>query len=268
MMSDYDVPTWIDSRGTVRRLGNNAVPESLKLATKGELPDIPKSEWTEFDFRKSPNFPVKVKDQGRYGACNGHAAASSLEIARWIAGYTHHDLSAWLVYADLCGGIDRGSNIAQALVHLESKGTCRESLVPHGTITPSRIMAAARQDALRFRVEIGYQLNSFNDLCIAAQLRQPFNFSVPVNADFNRLDSFGRPLNKSGAHNHAVTGGLGYKVLSNGEPAVLMLNSWGPAWGINGFCWISERNVQGWGWDAYSVVASHFDPEEAQPRLA
>ena len=257
---------WVTPDGETRYLGNHE--STLKLATGKQLPDIPESEWKEFDLRDDLKYPIKIKDQNGKGACNGHAAASSLEIARYVSGADYVPLSPWLVYADLCNGWDVGSNIAEALVYLESKGTCTESLVPYGTINPSRIPANARTDAQRFKVEIGYRLNTFRDLCIASQLRMPFNFSVPVNSGFNTLDKYDRPQNRSGPHNHAVTGGVFMKRLPNGEWVIGMPNSWGVRWGRQGYCSIGERNVEGRGWDAYCVSATVADPSNLPPILA
>lgn len=266
-MSQANLNYWPTPDNQWRALGNFPAPSGRMLATLGSLPDVPRSQWVEFDLTTAPNYPVKIKDQGQRGACNGHAAASSLEIARWIADQPYHGLSAWLVYAILCNGWDRGSSIADALELLEKTGTCEESLVPWGEINPARISATARQDAGRFRIEIGYKLESFQDLCVAAQLRQPFNFSVPVNGNFNTLDSFGRPCNHAGSHNHAVTGGMGMKKTATGEWLVKMQNSWGTGWGQGGYCWIGEKNIQGWGFDAYSVVATVVDPLNLPPKL-
>ena len=263
-----DLQPWVLPDGTETFLGNHAPQPDTYIPMRGNLPDIPESEWREFDLRLDSNYPVKVKDQGRYGACNGHAAASSLEIARYIAGLKHTDLSAWLVYADLCGGWDRGSIIAEALVHLQSKGTCEDSLVPHGTISPGKISSAARANAKRYKVEIGYRLNSFKDMCVASQLRLPFNFSVPVNSSFNSLDQYDRPQNRSGWHNHAVTGGMFMRKLPTGDWVVGMQNSWKTVWGKSGYCSIGEKNVQGSGFDAYTVAAVEIDPESIPPRIA
>lgn len=258
--------SWITPDGETRFLGNHE--SNLNLKTLGLFPDIPESEWRAFDLRDDPKYPVKVKDQNGKGACNGHAAATSLEIGRYISGALHVPLSPWLIYADLCNGWDVGSSIAEALVYLESKGTCSEPLVPYATINPAKIPADARSDAKRFKIEIGHRLNSFRDLCIATQLRMPFNFSVPVNSNFNKLDKDGVPQNRAGTHNHAVTGGVGMKRLSDGRWAILMQNSWATQWGWNGYCWITERNVEGRGWDAYCVTATVVDPSNLPPVLA
>lgn len=260
-----ELESWRLPDGSETFLGNHAPGARHILPVRGDLPDVPESEWREFDIRNVSGYAVKVKDQGSYGACNGHAAASSLEIARFIAGMRHVDLSAWLIYADLCGGWDRGSVISEALTHLTTRGTCEDKLVPHGIINPNRIAHEARQNAKKYKVEIGYRLTSFRDMCIAAQLRMPFNFSVPVNSRFNSLDQYDRPQNRSGWHNHAVTGGMFMKKLPNGDWVIGMQNSWKNTWGRNGYCSIGEQNVQGSGFDAYTVAAVETDPEDTQP---
>ena len=256
---------WTTPDGEWRGLGNHPSTSGNMLATMGALPDIPSSEWKDFDLRSTA--PIKVKDQNGKGACNGHAAATSLEWARHISGQPYRPLSGWMPYAILCRGRDVGSSITDALALLQSTGTCEEPLMPWGAINPSLITPSARQDASRFRIEIGYKRDDFKSLCIAAQLRQPYNFSVPVNGNFNSLDSYGRPMNHAGTHNHAVTGGMGMKRLANGEWAILMQNSWSEKWGQKGYCWISEKNLGGWGWDAYSVVATTLDSTDRTPAL-
>jgi hypothetical protein len=266
-MRDIETWSWVLPDGTLVGLGNHEPPDDVVVRVSGQLPDIPKSEWREFDLRTDSTYKVKVKDQGQYGACNGHAAATSLEIARYIAGMEHVDLSAWLVYADLCNGRDVGSNISQALLHLESKGTCEDTLVKHGTINPRNIQQAARDNAKRYKIEIGYRINNFNDMCVAAQLRMPFNYSVPVNGNFNTLDRNGVPGNRSGWHNHAVTGGLYMKKLSDGTWIVGSQNSWTERWGNRGYFSAAERTVEGRGFDAYSVTAVTVDPQNLPPKV-
>lgn len=249
-----------------RGMGNRPPSISLKLGSSEPLPDIPESEWQEFDYTNDPKFPVKIKDQGQSNGCNGHAAATSLEAARWIAGLPHLDLSAWYIYANLCRGWDTGSGIADALQFLQNKGVCNTSYVLYGTINPSQIKPVATTEAAKHRIEIGHTLTSFKDLCISAQLRQPFNFSISVNTGFNSLDKNGCPSNISGSHNHAVMGGLGMKKVG-GQWFILWQNSWGNRWGLNGRAWLGQHNLQGWGFDAYSVIATKESPENCPLHL-
>lgn len=260
---------WPTPDGQWRALGSSPSPVglALTLATMGPIPDIPESEWRPFDYRDDPNFKVAMKDQGQIGACNGHSGNSSLEVGFYVAGVPHVSLSPWMIYADLCQGVDRGSNISEALQLLRDRGTCEERFVPWGTIDPRRLSREAQENRVRYKIEIGYRLTTFREMCIAAQLRQAINFSVPVNGNFNSLDMYDRPQNHYGVHNHAVTGGIYMKKLPTNEWVIGMQNSWGKAWGQNGYCSIGEKNIQGWGFDAYSVVATVVDPLNRPPRL-
>ena len=221
-----------------------------------------------------PVYNLEVEGDNSYVAegvgvhnCNGHAAATSLEIANYLAGALYTPLSPFFIYAILCRGYDQGSNIADALKLLQTTGTCPEPLVPAGTINPNRLSAEAKAAASRFRIEIGYEINSHRDLVIATHLRMPSNFSVPVNSNFDSLDSDGVPQNRPGVHNHAVTGGLGLKKTQKHGWVVLARNSWGTQWGLRGDFYAAERTVQGSYPDAYTIAAIEYDPSDLLPPL-
>lgn len=264
---------WTLPDGRIVKLGNKPAPLTFNFRTSVkwvEVPEFTDSEilsFQPFDLTENPNFPVKVRDQGQYGACNGHAAATSLEIARWVAGYSHVQLSPWFVYAILCKGIDEGSSISEALDLLSNTGTCRDELVPFGTINPKNLTAKAKQDAKAFRVEISLgQCRSFRDMIVATALRWPFNFSVSVNSNFNSLDADGVPQNRAGAHNHAVTGGLGLK-WSKAKSSWLFKaqNSWSTQWGDRGYFWAGPKTIAGTWADNYFIQAVDVIEDENKP---
>lgn len=257
---------WPTPDGQWRALGHNPTA-NRRFVSLGKVPDIPESEWREFDYRDDPGFKVKVKDQGQYGACNGHAAATSLEIARYIAGLPHVDLSAWMIYADLCQGIDRGSNIQDALTLLKSMGTCRDALVPHGTINPQMLSPESERDRSNYIIEIGYEITCFREMCCAVQARQVLNHSIPVNGNYNTLDKYDRPQNHAGADNHAICSGVYMRKLPTNEWVIGSPGSWSTRWGKNGYCSIGERNVQGRFFSCYSVVATVTDPQNQPPAV-
>ena len=93
----------IDAGGEYRVLGHIPPPPGRNVSARpfGAAPLVPESEWVEFDLRKTPGFAdaVPVLDQNGKGACNGHAAASSLMAARFLSGQTPVKLSPWYVYA-------------------------------------------------------------------------------------------------------------------------------------------------------------------------
>jgi len=212
-----------------------------------------------------PVFNLEVEGDNSYVAegigvhnCNGHAAASSLMAARFLSGQTPVKLSPWYVYAKLCGGIDAGSNIGDALRLLQSEGTCRFESVPYGTINPRRIPDQAEKEAAGFKIEIGRPLTTFAEMMSAAQLLRPFNFSIRVGGGFNNLDADGCPPVAFGPGNHAVCGGLGAKRMRNGKWAFLWLNSWTPGWGDGGFAWVHEGHfVHQSYFEAYDIEAAY-----------
>ena len=270
-----ELEQWTLPDGRVVRLGNNKPPEQFAFRATFKWVDVP--EFTDeqiktfrpFDLTTRPGWPVKVRDQGEFGACNGHAAVTSLEAARWLGGYDHFDLSPWFVYAILCNGVDQGSYIAEAVDLLGKVGACRNELVPFGTIKPGKLTEAAYDDAQRFRVEISLgKCRSFRDMVIATALRYPFNFSVSVNTNFNTLDAEGVPGNRAGQHNHAVTGGLGLKWSDKHKSFLFKAqNSWSPAWGDKGYFWAAPKTVAGTWADSYFIQAVKVLDAENGPKV-
>lgn len=224
----------------------------------GSIPLVPEKDWVEFDLTEDSGFraAVPVKDQDGKGACNGHAAVTSLEGARYLAGLTPVELSPWFVYAILCGGWDSGSNIGDALKLLSTKGTCPFGDVPYATINPNALTKSNYEEALNYRIEIGSPATTFAELMSLTQRFTLFNFSIRVGNGFNNLDSEGCPPFASGAGNHAITGGLGAKRMKNGRWKIKWQNSWTTKWGMDGYAWFHETHISRQSWfEAYGVTA-------------
>jgi hypothetical protein len=252
-----------DEFGVDRVLGNIAIPDTARRVRYAvAAPDVPEAEWVEFEIQD----PTPVKDQGSFGACNGFAASSSLELARWMSGQPNVELSPWFIYAILCNGVDRGSNIGEALDLLTKTGTCLDSAVKHGTINPRKLSEEARAQAVRFRIEIGAKLESFHDLMSATQLRRPFNFSLAAGRGFGNLDADGvSPVRIGATGNHAVTGGFGAKRGKDGKWLIKWKNSWEPRFGLGGYAWIGADAIDRQRWfEAYCVSAVTEDPSDTE----
>jgi hypothetical protein len=231
------LPSIKDDLGNVRPLGFLPGDPKRMMAipapAAGEL--IPEADWIEFD--EWPD-PIKIKDQDGKGACNGHAAALGAEVIRWTSGAPHVPLSAWYVYSILCGGIDRGSAILDALDLLQSKGDAPESEVQYGLINPNRLTAQAHTAAAHYKMEIGSRISTPQEIGSAIQRRQVINLAVCVGNSFNNLNGDGVPGLGRGFCNHAVFVGGGMKRDKGGKWLGKMANSWTTAWGLNGFCWL------------------------------
>jgi hypothetical protein len=226
---------------------------------------VPPGDWREFELAG----PVGVKNQGPYGACVGHAAATSLEWVRWIRGQPHAPLNPWFVYAILCQGHDVGASISQALDLMCQTGAPGEASVPWGTIDPRAIPPAAYAEALRFRVEIGAPCHTFDEMMSAAQLREVLNFSVHVGPGFDELDAEGCCGLTIGPGNHAVTAGLGARRSTGGNWLIKCQNSWGEAWGLGGYFWIARQHIEAQShFDAYTVRGAIEDPSDRSTPVA
>jgi hypothetical protein len=261
------LPRWDDGTGAVRPLGNLTPDPDPLPGSDFTVQAVPESDlaefdlWDEFESVTGGKY-AGVKDQDGRGACNGFAAATSLEWARWLAGHDWTPLSPWYVYAILCNGVDRGSNISQALRLLSERGTPREPAVPYGTINPRAIPAAAHGEARRFRIEVGRRLTSWEDLLTATAYREPFNLSVAAGGMFNSIDDDGCIVSTGAVNNHAVCAGLGLKKTRRGW-AILGQNSWGTRWGLGGFFRVTRDVLRfNSSFDAYTVRAVHSDPDD------
>lgn len=259
------LPIHLDSSNHVRSLGHVPTDPTKRRAFApplGASEVIPESEWIPGDFGPS-TWGLAVKDQGAYGACNGHAAASAVEWAFALTGFQDESrksyaFSAWWVYAILCNGVDRGSNIGDALDLCASRGVCRDALVPHGTINPGRLSTAAKADALDYRIELSARPVNGVQVMSCLQRGEPVNLSVYVGSGFDRLDSDGVPaVYPTSPGNHAVMAIPGtYKRSSKWGPLFKVQNSWGAQWGQQGCFWLPFQALDRQPWfEAYSVRA-------------
>lgn len=209
---------------------------------------------------------IKGKNQGQYGACNGHAAATALEYSRAMQGMPHVSLSAWWVYGMLVRGRDVGSSIMAALALCEDEGVAPEAAVAWGDFS-GRYAPDVADDAVRFRILVGEDVSrNWRATLAAVAMRQSVNLAVCANDGWlvNRgsLDANGCPPVGRGDANHAVMVGGGIKTLRNGKKAVWARNSW-PDWGVGGGCWLTEDHLSYATWtEGYVIKAAASDPQD------
>jgi hypothetical protein len=258
------LPEYRDSLGETRKLGTILPSSGYRPLFRVGVPRvIPESQWVEFDLREElKGSGIKVKDQDGRGACNDHARTSAMEYARVIAGQPHVALNAWFGYAIMCRGVDRGSMIADALELSMRVGAPPEDAVPYGTIDPDLIPPDAYEQAKRFKLEVGERLMTFEEMGTSAQLRRPFNFSIRVGNNFDRLDADGCVGLSSGPGNHAIVGGVFMKRARNGEWIIGLQNSWTEGWGDGGFAAYRKAHIAKQSYfEAYNLESASTDPE-------
>ncbi len=258
-MSHEHLETFTEPGGHHRPLGftppsveieQNLLMMGCEPVTAGEqlvIPLVPVNDWEEFDVRRNPNYPIQVKDQDGKGACNGHATATAMELARYFNGQPHVALSGWFPYALLCNGVDRGSSIGEALGVVTRRGLSPESDVPYGIIHPQKLTSEAHSSAQHYKCVVGMRIQTWDQLMSAVQLRMGgINLSIKVGMNFN-LDAQGVVNCSGGPGNHAICAGHGAKRLPNGTWAILWQNSWSTKWGDGGYAWLTQAH-----WDQQS----------------
>ena len=243
-----------DPRGHIRPLGLvPPLPGASLPVGDFTVPIVPQDQWVEFDLTTDPTYPLKIKDQDSRGACNGHATAEAMELARWIHGQAHVPLSGWFPYAILCGGWDRGSSIGEALSLIQTKGLAPESDVEYEVINPRKLTDQAYKDALNFKCEVGAPLETWEQIMSAVQLKLGgVNLSIRCGGSFTP-DAGGVVNVSRGPGNHAITAGHGAKKVTagpyKGQWAIKWQNHWTAQWGLNGYAWLVQDH-----WDKQSYA--------------
>jgi hypothetical protein len=175
-----------------------------------------------------------VRNQGNRGSCNGYACAGSLSRIIYLSGLPEVHLSGEFVYANINGGLDRGSTLDDGMRFLMSHGACREEFVQHETYLLNRISEEAKQDAKNF---IAHEcLEAKTELELADGLSNGFIAVVAVHASqsYSRLDSNGIAGESNGVGNHSVS--VDDCIWDGNRFVFDQPQTWGINWGDGGRC--------------------------------
>lgn len=231
--------------GEDRKLGTLAPaaagdPRHLKavFGDVGTAKLIPRDQWRPVSLRGL--FPAKRKDQDGVGMCNCSATGEVVEGVRRLSGLPEVPLSAGDLYRRVCGGVDRGSLLEDALKEAMEVGIAPESVVPY--LDWSRDHAGAGPLRGKYRILEALWCPTFDH--IASALQQGFLVDLgvwwygsdPVDQD-GWLDDVGR----AGRGGHALCqSGL---VERNGKWGTEFPNTWGNSWGKDGWGVLPEGRV-------------------------
>ena len=258
----HELPAITTPDGITRFLG--AIPSGAdKMAAPlygATNPIIPRSEWTPL---KRIRGPVPILDQGQHGSCVGHGSTRALMKARSRAGLPFVLLSPTFVYAQINGGMDAGSDPADAATTLIGVGTCTMKEVGEDAIFKRQIPQSAYQTAARYKALDIYQCETFDEAISAWLCGFDVFDTVFVGARFNNLDTEGVPPAARGPGNHCVMFGDELKQSSKWGWLMEHANSWSTQWGQDGYFFMGEahydRQPQ---WQAFAVKAVALDPQD------
>ena len=198
---------------------------------------------------KKPSEWLRIEDQNGFGSCQGHALSSVCEIAYYNA--TKGDiiqLSRWFAYVGTqkIDGIrgDQGSTISGGAELAKRYGICPEELCPYPRTYKYTLSQEQYDAAERFKLKTARRLTTVDDVRIW-------------------LDSGMGGINigvRWGGGGHAVA------IIETIGRDFKLSNSWGTQWGDRGFFTWTEREMNSYLRDNYTVAIGLTDMDQVKPR--
>jgi C1A family cysteine protease len=222
-----------------------------------------------------------VEDQGEVGSCTANAAVALIEYFQRKSFDRHEDLSRLFVYKvtrNLLGWKgDTGAYIRTAMKALACFGAPPESVWPYdGRPENKNPLLDAEPTAFCYAYATNFQSLKYfrldpNGAAPAQVLKNvksflaaglPCMFGFPVYTEFMRpkaggLVAYPKPTSKlSGGHAIAAAGYDDDLEIEGEKGALLIRNSWGTAWGAEGYAWMSYRYItSGLAQDFWTVIS-------------
>jgi len=199
--------------------------------------------------------------QGNHGACVGFQSGNALETARMIAGLANVPLSKWAIYAQICGGRDKGANIGDSLAALHEHGTCKLATCPNFTLTPPSGQAWDNESP-RYRVDQSFDCPDQASIATAVQCRFPTPFGLQVYSNFTALEEIQgrlcvpRPAGRLRGGHCVLACGLDY--FSGQWWLHFATKSWGSSFGQGGCAYYPLNLVSNTYADAYCVRSAIY----------
>ena len=262
MLWDAQKGLWyIDCGGQRRYLGRLAITPATRrkyAIARAAVNVVPEAQWTEQDFRV---YAPPVKDQDGEGACVAFSGTTLHQTSRAMQGMTAASLSCGHLYGQINGGQDGGAVVEDALKALEQTGQCTTLEVGDLAWQPRKWPASAGTVAARFKVEIGGEVTTFEEICSLLEAGKLVAIGIDCGRNFNP-DGAGVLPDQAGAG-----GGHGLPVLGKkkigGVWHLIIRNSWGTGWGDRGDCYMPRSYIDRAGGGHYQITACRDDPQDA-----
>lgn len=186
-----------------------------------------------------------VRQQGRRRSCLAFASSTAHEYG---ANIPEHLSVEYLFYhaVERSPGKNQflGATMDAAAGALADEGQPVETAWPYSPIPMTPWLPPVITTTLHKR-GLSVKALGFDDITGVLDNGQPVVLGVIITDAFYRPDSFGRiadvsPDTERGGH--AVLA-VGYGTQADGTGVLLVRNSWGAAWGIGGYAWISRAYV-------------------------
>lgn len=236
---------------------------------------IPRDQWDKQTPAGLTQWVPDAYDQNGIGECNASATGYILEYVRAKMGLQRIKLSAGDLYRRICGGVDRGSMLQDAIEEVSRVGMCRESTCPY--LEWRRKMPGAEAEYKDFRVPEWEWAPTTEHLFSAAFKGHGINIGI-MWGEGDKPDDKGwlpdAPRGRVGGH--AI-----FRCVPAWDPSrgfgLAGPNSWSPRWGAAfngrpGWMIVSEKRLkaqerQNFGWFVCrTAVYSHPVAELPTPQ--
>lgn len=234
---------------------NFSSPLMLAMRDDGPL-DLPEVDIDSLPVTGGIADWLQMEDQGRMGACAGHAATSCAEIAyhRQTGGkIIQFNRRFQYLAAQKIDGIsgDRGSTISGNATSMQQVGMPLEVSWPYVAEYPrggwQAIPGKLWQEAKQFRIRLWRDLKNYSE--VVKWLVHGIG-GVDIGIQWNvEPDSLGRVLSyRQAGGGHSVTlGDWNKRFLDRRKrPFIRLANSWGLRWGIRGWADVHPDIVDEW----------------------
>jgi C1A family cysteine protease len=197
-----------------------------------------------------------VENQGQLGSCTANALAGALEFLEVKSGQPLVDLSRLFIYyneraIEHTVASDSGAMIRDGIKTLAAQGVCPEKKWPYVVSAFAKKPSAACYTAAK-----GHVIQTYHRIVSLSEMRACLAEGYPFVFGFSVYESFeSATVARTGVANmpkprerqlggHAVCA-VGYDDKSK---RLLVRNSWGPAWGMEGYFtlpydYVSNRNL-------------------------
>lgn len=195
-----------------------------------------------------------IENQGRLGACSGHAAVSALEILLERSGQFRNlsRLFAYYIFRELNGTVssDTGVPLRVVMKALNKYGICSETIWPYREdwwyVTPN---ADAFKDASSLKVERYERITSFSNLTIpliqgALARGLPVVAGIDICPSLNNLRGSIDTQNYKGTFLEPYYSSHAICIVGYNSRGLIIENSWGNEWGDNGYFLMPYEVVQ------------------------